>query len=202
MDIFLNEFIEALSQLLLFSIIPVLVWLIVGRKKENLFEYLGLKKVKCLSSGLKTLLLTLLVCACYVGCSSLAINFFAGDITEAGNQFAGMGKKAIPAAIAYAFIRTALSEEIVFRGFILKRVASKWGFVLGNIVQALLFGLLHGVPFGLMSGKVFVAVIMTILPGAMGWYMGWMNEKRYGGSIFPSWLVHGIMNFAITCINL
>ena len=87
MDIFINELIGALSQLLLFSIIPVLVWLIVGRKKENLFEYLGLKKVKGLSSGLKTLLLTLLVCACYVGCSSLAINFFASDSNQQSYTF-------------------------------------------------------------------------------------------------------------------
>lgn len=202
MDIFVNELVGALSQLLIFSLIPVLVWLIAARKKETLFEYLGLKKIKCVSSGLKTFLLTLLVCVCYIGGSFLVTKFFAGDITAAGNQFAGKGMKAVPAALAYAFIRTALSEEIIFRGFILKRVASKWGFKAGNIVQALLFGLMHGVPFGLASGKVLVTVIMTVLPGAMGWYMGWMNEKRCGGSILPSWLTHGIMNFAITIVNL
>ncbi len=202
MDIFINELIGALSQLLLFSLIPVLVWLIAGRKKENLFKYLGLKKVKCLSSGLKTFLLTLLVCACYIGGSYVVTTFFADDITAAGNQFAGKGMKAIPAAFVYAFIRTALSEEIIFRGFILKRVASKWGFTAGNIVQALLFGLMHGVPFGLASGKVLVTIVMTVLPGAIGWYMGWVNEKRCDGSVLPSWLTHGIMNFAITCINL
>lgn len=202
MDIFIDEFVGALSQLMVFCIIPVLVWFIAGRKKENLFKYLGLKKAKCLSSGLNIFLLTLLVCACYIGGSFLITRFFAGDITEAGNQLAGKGMKAVPAAIAYAFIRTALSEEIIFRGFILKRVASKWGFKAGNVVQALLFGLMHGVPFGLASGKIMVTIIMTILPGAIGWYMGWMNEKRCGGSIIPSWLTHGIMNFAITFINL
>ena len=51
MDIFINEFIGALSQLLLFSIIPVLVWLIVGRKyakvaRKSLMNLILLMTVK------------------------------------------------------------------------------------------------------------------------------------------------------------
>jgi len=69
-------------------------------------------------------------------------------------------------------------------------------------VQALCFGLLHGLPFGLVTGSVPVMVILTLLPGAFGWYQGWLNEKRCGGSILPSWLLHGIMNSLIACLSL
>jgi hypothetical protein len=71
-----------------------------------------------------------------------------------------------------------------------------------TIGEAILFGLLHGVPFGLATQSIFVAVCMTILPGAFGWYQGWLNEKRCGGSIVSSWLLHGTMNFIVTCFSL
>lgn len=105
-------------------------------------------------------------------------------------------------ALVYGYIRTGLAEEIVFRGFILKRIQGRFGFMAGNLVQAILFGLLHGVPFGLATQSIFVAACMTILPGAFGWYQGWLNEKRCGGSIVSSWLLHGTMNFIVTCFSL
>ena len=41
-------------------------------------------------------------------------------------------------------IQTGLSEEILFRGFLGKRLIAKFGFAVGNVVQGLLFGTLHG----------------------------------------------------------
>lgn len=126
----------------------------------------------------------------------------SGDITAAGNQFSGMGAAAVPAAFVYAFIQTGLTEEILFRGFILKRTANKFGFAAGNTVQAVLFGLLHGIPFGLSTHNIAVTFLLTLLPAAIGWYMGWLNEKRCGGSIFSSRIVHGTMNLIVTILAL
>lgn len=53
-------------------------------------------------------------------------------ITEAGSSFTGMGEQALPAIVIYAFIRTSLSEEIFFRGFLLKRIGKRFGFIAGN----------------------------------------------------------------------
>ena len=47
-----------------------------------------------------------------------------------------------------------------------------------------------------------VAIVMTLLPGAFGWFQGWMNEKRCGGSIIPSWLLHGTINVAVAALSL
>lgn len=123
-------------------------------------------------------------------------------VTAAGSQFAGEGLKAIPAVFFYAFLRTALSEEILFRGFVLKAIKNKAGFYAGNTVQALIFGLLHGIPFGLVTKSILALVLLTLLPGLFGWYQGWLNEKHCGGSIVFSWLLHGCVNFAVAVLAL
>lgn len=202
MNVVSSEFVGAISQLALFSIIPFVWWLIAGRKEDNFFKWIGIKKGKCLSPRLKILLLTIIVIGIYVGLTSLCIRFLADGITTAGRQFEGKGIVAIPAAIIYAFIRTGLAEEILFRGFILKRVSAKFGFKVGNAVQAVLFGLMHGIPFGIVTGNIVVTVFLTILPGAFGWFEGWLNEKQFEGSIIPSWLIHGTMNLVTTLLSL
>ena len=101
-----------------------------------------------------------------------------------------------------AFVRTALSEEILFRGFLLKRIQNRTGFKMANAIQAILFGLMHGLPFGLTTKSVGVFLLLTILPGLFGAYQGWLNEKRCNGSILPSWLLHSCMNLVTAMLSL
>ncbi|MFI3173182.1 MAG: CPBP family intramembrane glutamic endopeptidase, partial [Eubacteriales bacterium] len=86
-----------------------------------------------------------------------------------------------------------LSEEIVFRGFILKRLSNKMNFTLANIIQSILFGLLHGVLFFSFVNPV-IAFIIIVFTGAIGWFMGYINEEKANGSILPSWIIHGLSN--------
>ena len=44
--LFINELIGALLQLLIFSMTPLIFWVIFGRKKQNFFEWIGIKKAK------------------------------------------------------------------------------------------------------------------------------------------------------------
>lgn len=202
MSIFVNELIGAIGQALLFALIPFIWWLITARKKENFFKWIGLKKIEHEGKVVNTVLITIVAVVVYGGLSILSINLLPEGITTAGSNFAGMGAKAIPAVMAYGFIRTGFAEELLFRGFLLKRFSNKFGFVAGNTIQAILFGLLHGVPFGLATGNVLVTVLLTILPGAFGWFQGWLNEKRCGGSIIPSWLLHGTINTIVAILAL
>ena len=199
---FVNEFIGALVQLLLFSLIPFIFWLIFGRKKENFFKWIGLKKIKHQGKPWVTLCAIVAATGLYIGITIAVLGFLPEGVTTAGSDFAGKGFIAFPAVLAYGFIRTGLSEEVVFRGFLLKRFAEKFGFVAGNTIQAVLFGLMHGVPFGLATHNIPVAIVMTLLPGAFGWFQGWMNEKRFGGSIVPSWLLHGTINVIVAALSL
>ena len=84
----------------------------------------------------------------------------------------------------------------------MKRISDRFGFVSADTIQALLFGLLHGIPFGLLTDNVLVGVIMTLLPGAIGCFLGWLNEKRCAGSIVPSWLLHGFINVLTAAMSL
>ena len=199
---FVNEFIGALVQLFLFSLIPFIFWLIFGRKKENFFKWIGLKKIKHQGKPWVTLCAIVAATGLYIGITIAVLGFLPEGVTTAGSDFAGKGFIAFPAVLAYGFIRTGLSEEVVFRGFLLKRFAEKFGFVAGNTIQAVLFGLMHGVPFGLATHNIPVAIVMTLLPGAFGWFQGWMNEKRFGGSIVPSWLLHGTINVIVAALSL
>ena len=70
-----------------------------------------------------------------------------GNVATAVSAFAGQGASAVPAILSYAVVRTSLSEELLFRGFLLKRLVGKFGFTIGNITQSLLFGLIHGIAF-------------------------------------------------------
>ena len=100
---------------------------------------------------------------------------------------------AIPAILVYAILNTSLPEEIVFRGFLLKRIGNKFGFHAGNLIQAVVFGLMHGVMFFSYTGIV-KAIVITAFTGAIGWLMGYVNEKKAEGSIIPGWCIHAMAN--------
>jgi len=202
MSEFISELVGAIAQVLFFSVVPFIWWLITARKKESFFKWIGFRKITHKGNVIVTIAISVAVFLLYGFAISYFTNLFSGAITSAGNQFAGKGASFIPHAVVYGFIKTGLSEEILFRGFLLKRIAGRFGFVAGNIIQSLAFGLLHGIPFGVTSGNVLVAIIFTVLPGAIGFYMGWVNEKKCGGSIVPSWLMHGITNAIVACLSL
>ena len=188
----LNELIGSVMQVLLFAAVPVAVWLITMRKKASFFAWIGLRKPVC-GNVPKTVLLTVIVTLLYIGAMTVCQKKLPEGVTTAGSQFAGQGFAAVPALFFYAFLRTALSEEILFRGFLLKRLQNRLGFAAGNTVQALLFGLMHGIPFGIVTKSGLTFLLLTLIPGLFGWYQGWLNEKRCRGSIVPSWLLHGCL---------
>jgi membrane protease YdiL (CAAX protease family) len=114
-------------------------------------------------------------------------------IETATSEFAGLGFAAIPAILIYAIFNTALPEEILFRGFILKRLSGKCGFKGANTMQSIIFGIIHGAMFFSLTGPV-KAVLIILFTGMIAWAMGFLNEKCADGSILPSWCIHAIAN--------
>lgn len=45
----LNEIVSSIIQILLFSIVPFIWWLITARKKESFYVWIGLKKASAIS---------------------------------------------------------------------------------------------------------------------------------------------------------
>lgn len=188
----INALLSALIQLIVFSVIPLIWWFISGRKDESFFSWIGLKKVtiedyRTYTIGIIVMLMLSLVSVFVVFPAIVHVS------DNATSQFAGKGMSVIIPVLIFAIIKTGLSEEIFFRGFLGKRLISKFGFKLGNLIQALIFGLLHGVLFFWITG-VFGALVIIILTSISGWASGWINEKQSGGSIVSSWMLHGLGN--------
>lgn len=185
---------SAIIQVILFSIIPFLWWLATARKKEKFLSWIGLKTPVITGSLIKLIALIVTVSVVYILLMLLIMIQLMGSINTATSQFSGQGIKSLPSILIFAIIQTGLSEEIFFRGFLGKRFIHKFGFKVGNTIQAILFGILHGIPFGLVTGNILITILLTLLPAIIGWIQGWMNEKRSSGSIIPGWIAHAIMN--------
>jgi membrane protease YdiL (CAAX protease family) len=166
--------------------------MITAKKTVSFSQWIGLKSIK--KDKRKTALLwSLVVEICFL-LLSVYLLYIVKDIgTTATSEFSGLGVNALPSILIYALFNTALPEEILFRGFLLKRISSKAGFAIGNIIQAVLFGLLHGGMFISYVGIV-KAIIIILFTGCIAWFMGYVNELKANGSILPSWLIHAVAN--------
>jgi len=188
---FLNQTLNAIIQVVLFALIPFIWWLITARKKESFWSWIGLKKIKTENKKNFALFLLGSCVVCYA-LGELAI-WLRGDLEAADSAYKGMGATAIPSILVYAFGQTALSEEILFRGFLMKRFQAKWGFKPAVMVQAVIFGAVHLLMVwgqaDLMAGAMIV-----LYPMVVAVLLSWINEKKAGGSIYPSWIIHGVLN--------
>ena len=188
-----NKIISSLMQIGLFSLIPFLWWAVTAHKKESFFSWIGLKKIKINKRDRKGLVINVVVIALGYTLMSIVISYLTIDIETATSEFAGMGINALLPALVWSIFNTALPEEILFRGFLLKRLANKFGYLVANIIQSILFGLIHGLMFISVLG-IIKAIAITLATGLMAYAMGYINEKKADGSILPSWLIHACSN--------
>lgn len=196
---FLDELITSIVQLLVFSLIPFVVYL-VGRKSARGF----LRDIGFYRPEGRTVLLALLVSVALFAIMWGA--FFVTDSVEllqdeasvAGRlRAAGLSLDTALALIVIAWIKTSLSEEILFRGFAAKRLIRRLGFQAGNILQALIFGVIHGLLIALVPDNPIAGwkiALIVALTGAAGWIIGWIKERRGNGSIIPGWIAHAVGN--------
>ena len=183
----LNEIVSSIIQILLFSIVPFVWWLITERKKESFYVWIGLKKASAISW--KSLLV---VTSLFIMVSVFTL-YLTKDVETATSEFEGLGISALLPAFVYAVFHTSLPEELLFRGFLLKRLSHPFGFRAANIIQGLLFGLLHGAMFLNLAGLTRTILIIFVTSG-IAFAMGYINEKKSGGSILPSWFIHATAN--------
>lgn len=197
MNLFLSKLIGSIIQIILFTLIPFIWWLITARGKSNFFEWIGLKKVEYLKR--KEIMIWIAGISVIFLSMSVFILYSLKDVETATSDFAGLGVKAIPAIFIYAVLNTSLPEELLFRGFLLKRISNRFGLNIGNIIQSIIFGAIHGVMFFSYVG-LLKAILITIFTGIVGWCMGYVNEKKAHGSILPSWCIHATANiFSAIC---
>ena len=198
MSTFLTELFSSVIQVLLFSLIPFITWIFTARKKESFFSWLGFKKVTSNKKEcVKFAIISIIICEIM----GVIVYKFILDADWNRSTSAGMGIIGLPSAILNSYIHTALSEEILFRGFIQKRLQSKFSFKVSTIIQSVLFGFAHIVL--ILDKLTFVEglalVIFPIIPGIL---LAYTNEKKADGSIIPGWLMHGTMNILLRVAQL
>ncbi len=85
-------------------------------------------------------------------------------------------------------IYVALGEEIFFRGWLGGWLFRKFGFALGNVIQAVFFLLPHLLLLS-VSTALYPILLVQLLAG---WLLGWLRYQS--GSILPGWVVHSLTN--------
>lgn len=186
---------SAIMQVIVFSIIPFIWWIIKYKEEISFFKWIGLYKPTKLVSTKKIIIFITIYFASWI------INYtISKDIYS---NFPGMGVIAIIPSFIVCFIQNGLCEEILFRGFIGKRLISIFGKNKGIFIQAMLFGFMHIGMASLLDLHINISLIVNyfIIPTIGGWMLGYVDEKIYNGSIIPSILLHGLLNFGrdMTC---
>ncbi len=193
----ISEFFSAFLQVLVFSLIPFIIYVIRHKKVKGFFDYIGFKR-----STRRANLLALLI-VLVIGLPLLVLAYFnpefqeilAGENTMIGKfKKMGVGLSSVALLIIDAAIKTSLSEEIFFRGFLAKRLISVTNFQTGNIIQAIIFGLVHILLFAMVTGNVLFLVVIFLFLFLGAYFKTFLNEKLANGSILPGWIAHGLGN--------
>lgn len=194
----INEIFSTILQIGLFTLVPFIFFLFRKDKNLKFFRYIGLYKPTA-----KSLMYVVLASFIFL-IAGIGLIFIDDSIKQAvlsSNSVTGklrlMGLKANTIAILLiiALFKTSFAEEILFRGFMAKRLVNKLGFKIGNILQAIIFGLLHLLLFWLLTKTTIIPLtFIFIFSSFAGWTIGYIKEKFANGSIIPGWIAHGLGN--------
>jgi CAAX amino terminal protease family. len=171
--------------------------MLFNKEKTGFFKWIGLYKPKN-SKWLIKAILILIVSVIIMGGPIFIFETFniipKGMIYSLNASGKGFTAEIIAIVLIKAIFQNALSEEVFFRGFIGKRLANKFGYLSGNLIQAILFGLPHGLAF-IIAYKAYVfGIVLFLTATTVGFLQFYINEKKANGSIFPSLIIHSIMN--------
>ena len=171
----LQRIISAFIQFLFVIILPYIWWFLIVRGKVSFGEWIGLKAIKRVKDSY--------LIAWIIG-GFLLFTFFSmfifpltRSIETATSAFSGMGYKALPSILIYSILQTSLPEELLFRGFLLKRLVNHMPFFFANTIQAIAFSLLHGILFASLV-SIKITLFITLFTGVIAAYLGFVNEKK------------------------
>lgn len=194
----INEIISAVLQIFVFTLIPFVVFLITRRTANGFFDYIGIK-----ATTKKAVILAVSASLIFLA-GGITLAFLSDEVREVlinppsvTGKIREMGLRAaaVFTLIIIAWFKTSLAEEILFRGFIAKRLVNWLGFQLGNLLQALIFASLHALLFWALSKSgVSFLIFIFFLSGIAGYIIEYINEKHGAGSIVPGWIAHALGN--------
>jgi len=179
--------------LLIIFALPALVYLIVHRRSGGTWRE-GLVRVGWRLPKPVYWLWGLGVLTLLGAIGWLALRFVPAEILQDPNlnvsAYAGMtpGFGLFLLILARESLAVALGEEIFFRGWLGGWLVRRYGFAIGNLVQAVCFLLPHLLMLA-VSTKLWPVLPVQL---AAGWLFGWLRHRSH--SILPGWVVHSLVN--------
>jgi len=200
MALILNELLGFALQLAAFLLLPLVWYRATAKAWRGFWTWLGLRRPTSRSvlGALAALALVLPLQLLVLLRSPSLRQLLLDPGTPSGRLHAlGLSATAVGVLLVAAVLKTAFTEELLFRGFVAKRLIARLGFGRGNALQALVFAAIHLPLLGLLpeaSRGPGVYAFVLANPLVMGLLAGWLNERHGGGSIVPGWILHGIGN--------
>jgi uncharacterized protein len=193
-----NEVLSAVLQVVVFTLIPFIVFLFRRDRTVSFKEYIGFTTPPAIAVKYAIACSLIFVVA---GISLVFIDEGFRQIVTSPVSVTGKIRAMGPTAegifilLMMALVKTSLSEEIFFRGFISKRLIAMTGFATGNILQSLTFGLVHLVLiYKLVETTMTGLIVIFVFSSLAGWFIGLIKERYGRGSIIPGWIAHGLGN--------
>jgi uncharacterized protein len=198
MTTLVNEVVSAILQVLVFTLFPFIVFLFRKDRTISFQNYIGFTRPPAISVKY-AIACSLIFVVAGIGLVFIDDGFrqiVTSPVSVTGKIRAmGPGAEAIVVLLLMAVVKTSLSEEIFFRGFIAKRLIEATGFRIGNLLQALTFGLVHLVLiYKLVETTITGLLLIFVFSTMAGWFIGLIKEKYARGSIIPGWIAHGLGN--------
>ncbi len=202
----INELFSAVLQVLVFALIPFIVYLIRQKSNKGFLHYIGLKKTNkkaILGSFLVSILLFLPIFLMVLFNDDFKSIMHHPESMTGKFRAMGGSLNTYLIILVIAIVKTAFAEEILFRGFVAKRLIAITTYKTGNLIHAFIFGIMHSLLFMSISSNPLFLVVIFIFPSIGAYLMVHFNEKVGGGSIFPGWVAHATANvLSYTIIGL
>lgn len=207
-NILLNVAKDSFTQLVVALFIGLIVFgiLKIFKRKTSFAEFIGFKnpsiqmdkKFFAILFGLA--LFAIVTTYLQFSFSDTFRGFLTSDTSPYGRilKGGGAGILSLLSGFIYCFVSAGGSEEVIFRGLIAKNLFRWLGNSFGNIVQAFIFWLMHLLIFRFVTGEWFswVQAFGFFMSFGLGLVLGYVNFRKNGESIWPSWIAHGTVNFA------
>ena len=181
------------AQVVIFAMVPLAWWLNASRPDGSFRRWLGFRRA---SDAGDPLVMAATIIA--------ALGFFGSALLSGRGTSPApdAGYVALLAVAFVALIQTALSEELFFRGFVLRWLGEKRpGPMIANLLQALACGLLRTGSQWLFVdralGPCLAAFALGFGPALM---VGWVRQRT--GSLLLPWGAHGLGNLTASLIAM
>jgi len=192
----INELFSALLQVIVFSSVPFVVYVFKKKTAKGFWNYIGLKRSNTRANLLALLLVLFAAPLFWLTLMDPAFQEIMTSPSSVSGKIRqmGMGPETIGVILIAAMIKTALAEEIFFRGFIAKRLIAITNFQIGNVIQSVIFGAIHTLLFLSLTNSVLFLSAIFFFPALGAYFKTYLNEKVADGSIIPGWITHATSN--------